>query len=119
MGFKDTQVLPITIDFNKFEKQYSFSLVKKYSDGRMNWLFIGRIIPNKKVEDVLHAFHAYHRYFNSSSRLFVVGNYKGYERYFYGLMKIIADEKIEDVVFTGHTPTSFLSALLKVSHVFV
>lgn len=119
LGFNNTRVLPIKIDFRKFDKDYSFLLADKYRDKRSNLLFIGRIIPNKKVEHVIMTYYAYKRYFNNLSRLFIVGGYIGYERYYYGLRKLIEGLKLKDVIFTGHISATFLSAILRVADVFI
>ena len=47
----------------------------------MNLLFVGRMIPNKRIEDVIRWFHAYKRWFNPRSRLLLVGSHGGFERY--------------------------------------
>ncbi len=44
-------------------------------------MFVGRVIPNKKFEDVIRAFHAYRTRHNPRSRLLLVGSYSGFERY--------------------------------------
>lgn len=119
LGFNNTRVLPIKIDFSKFDRDYSFLLADKYRDERRNLLFIGRIIPNKKVEDVIMTYYVYRRYFNNLSRLFIVGGYIGYERYYYGLVKLVEGLRLKDVYFTGHISASFLSAMLGVADVFI
>ena len=45
-----------------------------YADGRTNLLFVGRIIPNKKVDDLVRVFAVYKRYLDRSSRLLLVGD---------------------------------------------
>ena len=44
-------------------------------------LFVGRVIPNKKIENVIRFFHAYRTRHNPRSRLLLVGSYSGFERY--------------------------------------
>ena len=44
-------------------------------------MFVGRVIPNKKFEDVIRAFHVYRTRHNPRSRLLLVGSYSGFERY--------------------------------------
>ncbi len=119
LGFKNTRVLPIKIDFKKFDKDMSILLSDRYKDGKQNLLFIGRVIPNKKIEDIIEIFCAYKKFFNDSCRLFIVGGYKGYERYYYSLMRLVENMKIKDIIFTGHIPISFLSALLSVADIFL
>jgi len=49
-------------------------LLRRYRDGSANFLFVGRVVPNKALEDVLKVFYCYHRYINPRSRLFLVGS---------------------------------------------
>ena len=44
-------------------------------------MFVGRVIPNKKFEDVIRAFHVYRTRHNPRSRLLLVGSYGGFENY--------------------------------------
>ena len=52
-----------------------------FDDEWTNVMFVGRVIPNKKFEDVIRAFHAYRTRHNPRSRLLLVGSYSGFERY--------------------------------------
>ena len=45
-----------------------------FDDEWTNILFVGRVIPNKKFEDVIRAFHAYRTRHNPRSRLLLVGS---------------------------------------------
>jgi glycosyltransferase involved in cell wall biosynthesis len=43
-------------------------------DGTTNLLFVGRWVPNKRIEDLLRVFAFYHHKLNANSRLLVVGS---------------------------------------------
>ncbi len=118
-GFKNVKVLPIKINFNKFDEETSSALINKYRNSRINWIYIGRIAPHKKIEDVIMTFYFYQRYFCSRSGLFLVGIYKGFERYYYSLIRMIKDLGIRDVIFTSHASTRILSSLLRASDIFI
>ena len=49
------------------------SLAGYFDDEWTNIMFVGRVIPNKKFEDVIRAFHAYRTRHNPRSRLLLVG----------------------------------------------
>ena len=53
-------------------------------------MFVGRVIPNKKFEDVIRAFHAYRTRHNPRSRLLLVGSYGGFETYLAMLQALVA-----------------------------
>lgn len=103
LGFKNTGVLPIIIDFEKYDIEPNRRLMRKYGDGYVNVLFVGRIIPNKKYEDIIKAFYYYKKGINPRSRLFLAGSYEGTERYYRQLQDLIRRLRLEDVYFTGHT----------------
>ena len=48
-----------------------------FDDDWVNLLFVGRVIPNKRIEDLIRWFHAYKRWFNPHSRLLLVGRRAG------------------------------------------
>ncbi|MDI6874286.1 glycosyltransferase [Candidatus Solincola sp.] len=74
-GFEEgrTGVLPIFMDLEKLGGEYNTHLHEELGDGRVNVLFVGRLVPNKKVEDLIDLFAFYHHYINVGSRLFLVG----------------------------------------------
>jgi len=63
---------------------------------------VGRVIPNKKFEDVIKTFYFYKRYFNPDSQLILAGDYRGMERYHAGLQELVGRLALTDVHFTGH-----------------
>ena len=54
-------------------------LAADFDDGWTNIMFVGRVIPNKKLETVIRAFHVYRTRHNPRSRLLLVGSYSGFE----------------------------------------
>ena len=82
-------------------------------------MFVGRVIPNKKFEDVIRAFHAYRTRHNPRSRLLLVGSYSGFERYLAMLHALIARLGTPDVHFLGHVSNEELTALYDVADLFL
>lgn len=56
------------------ELKPDFDVLKKYNDGKVNILSVGRVAPNKGFEKLIEAFAFYHEYYNPKSRLIIVGN---------------------------------------------
>jgi glycosyltransferase involved in cell wall biosynthesis len=50
------------------------AVVDRYSDDVVNLLFVGRLVPNKRQDDLIRAFNAYHHLVNSRSRLLLIGS---------------------------------------------
>jgi Glycosyltransferase len=118
-GFQRTGVLPLVMDFSKFDLPVLPVFRELFADGKTNLLFIGRIIPNKKVEDVIRAFTMYQRHFNPDSRLFIVGEHRGFERYLSALQGLVAALGTRDVHFSGHVPLAEVVSYAKLSHLYL
>uniref|UniRef100_UPI00036E4C8D glycosyltransferase n=1 Tax=Ruminococcus flavefaciens TaxID=1265 RepID=UPI00036E4C8D len=112
-------VRPILIKFSDYEQAPDGETVKKYSDGRKNLVFVGRIAPNKKQENVIRAFYCYKK-LNPDSRLILVGSLKGMENYHERLVKYAAALGIgDDVIFPGHIKFSEILAYYHIADAFV
>ncbi len=112
-------VRPILIRFEDYKQTPDEETIRKYSDGKKNLIFVGRIAPNKKQEDVIRAFYHYKK-LNPESRLILVGSYSGMENYYNRLVKYSAALGLkDDVVFTGHIKFSAILAFYRIADVFV
>lgn len=119
-GFKcEIGVRPILIPFDDYKKKPDKKIIGKYGDGYTNIIFVGRIVPNKKQEDVIAAFAYYKKNVNPKSRLILVGNPVGFESYLERLKKYAASMGLEDVVFTGHISFPAILAYYRIADVFL
>jgi L-malate glycosyltransferase len=100
MGFRQTGVLPIILDFDKYSTAPSADVLARYRDDYRNIVFVGRLAPNKRQEDILLAFYFYKTYINPKARLFLIGM-KGIERYDFMLEELARRLQLEDVYFPG------------------
>lgn len=120
-GYKcDMEVLPILIPFEDYEKKPNQRVMSRYgSDGYVNILFTGRVVPNKKQEDIIDAFYYYKKFINSKSRLILVGSYAGIDRYHEQLVAYIKALQLEDVIFTGQIKFDEILAYYRVADIFL
>ena len=118
-GFKQTGVLPLVMDFAKFDQQPLPVLRELFADGKNNLLYVGRIIPNKKIEDVIKTFYFYQKYFHADSRLFIVGEYRGFERYLAALQNLVLELRLKNIHFSGHVPLAEVVSYFKLSHLYL
>jgi glycosyltransferase involved in cell wall biosynthesis len=119
LGFGSTGVLPVVPDFSHLDSAQDSLLATNFNDDWTNVMFVGRVIPNKKFEDVIRAFHAYRLRHNRRSRLLLVGSYSGFERYLAMLQSLIARLGTPDVHFLGHVSNEELSGLYDVADLFL
>jgi glycosyltransferase involved in cell wall biosynthesis len=119
LGFRDTGVLPVVPDFEHLEQPPDRTLPGQFDDEWTNVLFVGRVIPNKKFEDVIRAFHVYRTRHNPRSRLLLVGSYSGFEKYLAMLQGMVARLGTPGVHFLGHVSNEELTALYDVADLFL
>lgn len=101
-------VLPIAFDFDQIDAQpHNQSLLKRLQ--APNILSVGRIAPNKRIEDILDVFEAYHCAYDQRVRLYLVGNNSQDASYTNMLMKKLESMTARDhVVFAGKVDSSDL-----------
>ena len=119
LGFAATGVLPVVPDFTHLEVEPDPKLAAPFDDDWTNVLFVGRVVPNKKIENVIRAFHAYRTRRNPRSRLLLVGAQGGFERYLAMLHELIAQLRTPDVYFLGQVTNEELTALYDVADLFL
>jgi L-malate glycosyltransferase len=119
LGFRHTGVLPVVPDFSHLDLPPNTLTAGAFDDGWTNILFVGRVIPNKKFEDVIRAFHVYRTRHNPRSRLLLVGSYSGFERYLAMLQSLVANLGTADVHFLGHVSNEELTALYDIGDLFL
>lgn len=120
LGFKNTDVLPLCIDFNNINYNIiNETLYEKYDGDYVNILFVGRIAPNKKQENIIKTFYYYNKYINGKSRLFLVGSFFGLEKYYYMLKTLVDNLNLENnVIFTGKVNNEDLATYYKLADIF-
>ena len=78
LGFAPTGVLPIAVDTERITRAPRRPALEKILvDGLINILFVGRIVPNKRIEDHIRLAEVYKRYVDSYYRFIFVGRYDG------------------------------------------
>ncbi len=121
MGYNcPSYVRPILIPFEDYRKEPDGDVIARYSgDGYVNIVFVGRIAPNKKHEDLIAAFAYYKKNINPKSRLILVGSERGMERYKKCLMNYVSALCVDDVIFTGQISFKSILAYYKIADVFL
>ncbi len=119
LGFPRTAVLPVVPDFSHFDRMPNRLVADQFDDEWTNILFVGRIIANKKIEDLIRFFHAYHTLFNPRSRLLIVGAYGGFERYLATLNQLAATLGLSNVHFVGQVSDEELVAYYDIADLFL
>jgi glycosyltransferase involved in cell wall biosynthesis len=119
MGFPRTAVLPVVPGFSHLDVEPDPRIAAEFDDEWTNVMFVGRVIPNKRIDDVIRIFHAYQTLFNPRSRLLLVGSHSGFDRYHAMLQELVARLGTTNVRFLGHVSDAELAACYDVADVFL
>jgi L-malate glycosyltransferase len=119
LGYGDVRVLPLLLDLNALRSRPDEATLRRFDDGRTNVLFVGRCVPNKRIEDALQAFYFYQRYLNPNSRFIQAGSHAGTERYYYLLLTLVKELGIQNCHFAGAVTQPQLNALYGCSRIFL
>jgi glycosyltransferase involved in cell wall biosynthesis len=118
-GFPRTAVLPVIPSFAHLDTTPDRTLVSEFDDERINILFVGRISPNKRIEDLIRFYAAYRVKHQPNARLLLVGAYGGFESYLASLHHLIASLGVPDVHILGHVSNAELTACYDVADLFL
>jgi L-malate glycosyltransferase len=122
LGFPDTDVLPIFIDTSRLQRAAPApALDRMLQDGLTNILFVGRIAPNKRIEDHIRLAEHYKRYVDAYYRFIFVGRCDAVPRYYASVRALVAEFKMlkDRFWFTGPVPDHELAAYYRNAHVYV
>lgn len=117
-GFGPTGVLPIVLDQSLYAHETNAVLAEQIASRGPNLLFVGRIAPNKRQEDVVKLLYFLRR-IRPNAHLTFVGSSKlrGYRVW---LDEFIANEYLEDAVtITGHVSMQDMVTYYRCADLFV
>ncbi len=121
IGFSNIKTFPIMISRTEYDGECSESYMEIFNDGRKNILFVGRITPNKKIEDLIKLLSVYKKIVSSDIRLIIAGNVGSVPHYFSSLLSLKNELglDLEDLFFTGHIPFSELISVYRSADLFL
>ena len=122
MGFPRTGVMPIAVDTGRLTSAPRRPALERIlGDGLINILFVGRIVPQKKIEDHIRLAEMYKRYVDSYYRFIFVGRYDGLPRYYAQVRALMAEFQMlpDRFWFTGPVPDHDLAAFYRWADVYV
>jgi glycosyltransferase involved in cell wall biosynthesis len=119
LGFPRTAVLPVVPDFSHLDGRPDWLVAGDFDDDWTNILFVGRVIPNKKIEDLIRFFDAYHTFFNPRSRLLIVGAHSQFAAYAAALDQLVTELDLHHVHLVGQVSDEQLVAFYEVADLFL
>jgi glycosyltransferase involved in cell wall biosynthesis len=122
LGFAPTGVLPLAVDLARLtEATPRPALERALDDDFVNFLFVGRIAPNKKIEDHIRLAEHYKRYVDAYYRFIFVGRTDAVPRYYSTIRALISEYQMlnERFIFTGPVPDAELAVYYRKAAVYV
>jgi len=122
LGFAPTGVFPIAVDTSRITRDVRRPALEKIlDDGLVNFLFVGRIAPNKKIEDHIRLAEHYKRYVDAYYRFIFVGRYDVVPRYYSTIRALMAEYRLlnDRFIFTGPVPDEELAVYYRHAAVYV
>ena len=130
LGFPRTGVLPIFLDFARYRGAPNPALLRQLGDERTNLLFVGRLAPNKRQEDLVRLASYWKRFLSPAVRLLLVGRLPRratglglpLKAHYFDALQAFAHEEgltADEVFFTGHVEHDELLACYRAASVFV
>lgn len=122
LGFDRTGVFPIAVDTDRLRLARPVpALDRLLDDGLTNVLFVGRIVPNKRIEDHIKLAEHYKRYVDTEYRFVFVGRCDAVPGYYSSVRALLARYRLpaDRFVFTGPLPDRELAACYRHAHVYL
>jgi L-malate glycosyltransferase len=122
LGFRRTGVLPIAVDTGRLlDAPPHPALEEILRDGLTNFLFVGRIAPNKRIEDIIRLAEQFKRYIDAQYRFVFVGRTDAVPRYYAAVRALIARYQMlpERFLFPGVVSDWELAAYYRTASVYI
>ncbi len=120
MGWPRTAVLPIVFEPQLYQLAPDPTTLDRLNHERvLNVLFVSRVVPNKKFEDVILTFYYLKKYIEPRARLYLVGSPDQMEKYAAYLQALVGQLDLTDVHFIGHVSREELIAYYRAADVYL
>ena len=123
MGFSHTGILPLAVDTSRVTNPVRLPALEKLltADDQLNFLFVGRIAPNKKIEDHLRLAEFYKRYVDEYYRFIFVGKHEAVPQYYSAIRAMMAQFRLplDRFIFTGPVSDEELAVYYRHAAVYI
>ena len=119
-GFARTAHVPILIDWSKYDAEPDEGVLAAQSGPGARLLFVGRISPNKRQDNLIRMLAYYTRCIDPDARLVLAGGYRDQARYHARCLALARELGLRDAVtFTGRVTLASLVAYYRTASAFV
>lgn len=118
-GCAQARVFPLVFSSEPLDVPDDGRVTDKFKVKLTNVLYVGRIAPNKRVENLIETFYWYHKNLNPFSRLIIIGSDRSCPAYFDMLRMLVGDYDLANVCFEGFASPEGLPSYYRLADVFV
>ena len=119
-GFDNTVTLPLPLDLSRYDVEPDRVLGERLRDAPPIFLTVGRVAPNKRLEDLLRFAAYYLRHIEPNAWFLIVGGTRGLEPYHDALLELHAELGLDHRVrFLGRVSHADLVALYHAARVYL
>lgn len=119
-GFGATTTLPLPMDLARYKAPGDRILNQHLSEAPAIFLTVGRVAPNKRLEDFFRAAAYYLRYIDPDAWFIAIGSNRGLEPYSDALMNLHEQLGLDERVrLVGHLPEADLISWYRAASVYV
>jgi glycosyltransferase involved in cell wall biosynthesis len=119
LGIEKVRTVPLFFHPTAIDIAPDTQMLKKLGNGLTNILFVGRMAPNKNVEELMLAFGWYQKTLNPQSRLVLIGSEWSCPRYFAMLRALANRLDLPNISFEGFVNDAALAAAYETASLFV
>ena len=122
LGFAATGVFPIAVDTSRITQPVDRPALERILDDELvNFLFVGRIAPNKKIEDHIQLAEQYKRNVDAYYRFIFIGRYDVVPRYYATIRALMSEYRLlnDRFIFTGPVPDEELAVYFRHAAVYI
>lgn len=120
VGFSNTATLPLPIDLSRYDVESEPVLAEQLAWPGQVFITVGRLSPNKRLEDFLRIAAYYNRYVHPSSRFYIVGGGTGLGAYTTALADLFHQLELDSrVVFLGRVSHRDLVTLYRAADAYL
>jgi glycosyltransferase involved in cell wall biosynthesis len=119
-GYARTAHVPILIDWHAYDTTPDDAVMARWDGVRPLLLFVGRVSPHKRQDDLIRMLAYYRACIDPNARLVLVGGYRDQPQYHARLVELVKALHLEPAVtFAGPVSTAELVAYFRSASAFV
>ncbi|MBN2384065.1 glycosyltransferase family 4 protein [bacterium] len=119
MGFREPIVLPFLLNWRNYDWTENRVLKTMLSDGWTNLLFVGRLVPNKRQDNLVRLLSVFRKRYRRRTRLVLVGKGREGDTLHHELLHLVRELGNQPVLISGRVTPADMVTYYRTAHVFV